>query len=219
MDLRKASDLDRFLQCYPRMTITPRRDSNLRLEGTFDFSAQAKESKQITDFYQLRIDISSAFPLVVPDVTEIGRKIPRDGKYHVNSDGTLCLGSPLRLKWKLSQKPTLIGFAANCLAPYLYAISHSLKYGGKFPFGELDHGRKGVVADYLALFSLRTEEEVRRTLFLLGMKKRIANKKPCPCGCGRRLGVCRFHYKINNFRKLAHRAWFRAHERDLGTKM
>jgi hypothetical protein len=90
-----------------------------------------------------------------------------------------------------------------------------VKYG-IFPFGELDHGKQGVIADYLNLFGLSTEEQIEQALSLLGVKKRLANKKPCPCGCGKRLGTCRFHHRINDFRKVAARSWFKDHLNRMG---
>ncbi len=209
--------LRQFLIDYPGMSIVPSRGDGTILKGLFSFSAKPKDKIEISDSYQLQIAIPQSFPKEIPKITEIGHKIPREAKYHVNGDDTLCLGSALRVRQSLSQNPSIPGFTKNCLLPYLYAISHKLKYGGDFPFGELDHGEPGVIADYLNLFCLKEGSQVKQTLLLLGMKKRIANKKPCPCGCGKRLGACPFHYKVNNFRKLAYRSWFNAHAMNLGT--
>ena len=142
---------------------------------------------------------------------EICGKIPRNGKFHVNPDGTLCLGSPLRLLWKINSAPSLTGFIDTCLVPYLYAVSYKLKHGGDFVFGELDHGVQGIVEDYSVILGLKEREQIKRAIQLLGMKKRIANKKPCPCGCGKRLGICPFHKKLNEFRQKIPVAWFKAH--------
>ncbi len=199
------------------MSIAPSRGHETVLKGVFLFSAQPKGKREITDSYSLKIVIPFSFPKDIPKVTETGRKIPRDGKHHINPNDTLCLGAPLRLRRNLAQHPTLIGFVKICLLPYLYAVSHKLKYGGPLPFGELDHGEKGVILDYLNLFGLKKPEQVKQTLLLLGMKKRIANKKPCPCDCGKRLGVCYFHYKVNKFRNIAPRSWFKAHVFNLGS--
>ena len=73
--------------------------------------------------------------------------------------------------------------------PYLYAVSKKLQYGGDFAFNELAHGELGIIADYCDLFGLKKREQVINVLELLGMKPRIANKKPCPCECGRRLSA------------------------------
>jgi hypothetical protein len=74
---------------------------------------------------------------------------------------------------------------------------------------------EGVIDDYAKLFGLQEREQVIRALDLLGMKRRIANKKPCPCGCGRRLGRCSFNVSLGKFRDWASRTWFRDHAAEL----
>jgi len=207
--------LDLFLRSYPRMSVAPIRDDSMVLSGIFNLKASSAGKPHITDSYELEIQIPSFFPKEPPSVIETAMKIPRDDKHHVNPDNTLCLGSPLRLRWKLSQYPSLVGFTDECLVPYLYGVSHKIKYG-VFPFGELDHGEPGVIDDYLDLFKLGTKEQVRQAILLLGMKRRRANKQTCPCGCGARLGTCVFHHKINEFRRLADRPWFRRHLNRMG---
>jgi len=208
--------LEEFLKDYPEMRIAPARNGSLILRGGFEFSVPRANRPHIADSYALKIEVPVSFPTVVPLVTETSNKISRDDKHHVNPDHTLCLGLPLRLLWKLKRAPTLVGFAEECLVPYLYSISHKLQYG-TFPFGELEHGKPGVISDYLDLFGLKSREQVLRALELLGMKKRLANKKPCPCGCGKRLGACRYHIKMAELRELASRPWFRQHLATLGS--
>ena len=93
--------------------------------------------------------------------------------------------------------------------PYLFAMSHKLQSGGPFAFDELQHGTKGILIDYADLFGLKTPEQARYALALLGMKKRRANKQPCPCDCGKRLGQCKFNARLRQFRQIASRGWFR----------
>ncbi len=216
MALGQIPEFDHFLQSYPGMSVAPLRGKYLILRGTFDFTASSPGRPKITDSYRLEIRWPLIFPKEVPSVLELARKIPQDGKHHVNHDGTLCLGAPLRLRWKLSQYPTLMGFTDECLIPFLYSISHKEQYG-TYPFGELEHGKPGVIADYLNLFGLTTEEQVVQTLMGLGTKKRLSNKRPCPCSCGKRLGVCRFHHKMNAFRKVVARSWFKSHLNKMGS--
>jgi hypothetical protein len=204
-----------FLKDYPGMSIGPSREGELILKGNFRFKANLRNGPVIEDSYTLEISITDRLPLVLPSVKETGNKIPRDGNHHVNPDHTLCLGSPLRLLGKINTKPNLIGFAENCLVPYLYAISHKIQNGGDFIFGELAHGEKGAIDDYIDLFGLKNREQVVNAINLLGIKKRLANKKPCPCGCGKRLGACSFHFKLNNFRKMAPKSWFSAHAKNI----
>lgn len=210
MAVVEISGLREFLRSYPKMAIRPSSGADLRLKGSFDFAAHHAKGGDIQDSFTLEIIVPSGFPRELPRVTETGGRIPRTGEYHINpTDNTLCLGSPLSLLIELSKKPTLEGFAENCLVPYLFGISHKQRTGDSLPFGELDHGVNGLFADYLQLFGLQTREQLIYAFRLLGMKKRRANKHPCPCGCGTRLGRCKFNLCLGEFRKIASRTWFR----------
>ncbi len=199
------------------MVVVPSRSTSLELKGNFSFTANPKGMNCITDSYQIKISVPREFPAAIPTVIETNKKIPRDGKHHVNSDGSLCLGSPLRLLQILSQNPCLVGFAEKCLVPYLYSVSKKIQSDGCFEFGELRHGKQGIIDDYMNLFGVSTQTQVMHTLKLIGMKRRVANKKTCPCNCTRRLGKCSFRRKINSLRKMAPRSWFKAQTRELET--
>lgn len=206
-----APGLGEFLEQYPGMAIHPCAMPGLQLRGTLSFHAQPPGKPEITDAYSLAIMVPPAFPASLPTVIESGGQIPRGEDYHVNPDDTLCLGSPLRLLLKLAKQPTLLGYADGCIVPYLYAISHKLRFGGPFVFDELDHGAPGALADYMDLFGVKQPAQARAIWTLLGMKERHANKKPCPCGCGQRLGRCGFRQRLREIRALASQTWFREH--------
>lgn len=211
MAVVETPGLREFLRDYPQMAIRPSAGHSLRLKGQFVFAAHHPKEGDIRDSFALEMIVPNGFPKELPRVTETGGRIPRTGEYHVNPmDSTLCLGSPLSLLIKLSKQPTLEGFAGNCLVPYLFAISHKLKNGGPLPFGELAHGVDGLFADYLLLFGLKTRDQLIYAFKLLGMKKRRANKLLCPCGCGIRLGRCKYNFRLREFRKVASRTWFRS---------
>jgi hypothetical protein len=192
------------------MVFRPRAGKLPVLRGRFAFSARHGDRGVVEDVFDLEIEIPDDFPGEVPVVTETGGRIPRQADYHVNNDGTFCLGSPLRLRQLLASAPTLTGFAGNSLVPYLFAQSQKLAGTGGFAFGELAHGLPGMLDDYVALFGVKKYWQAVETLRLLGLKKRRANKLLCPCGCQQRLGRCRFNTKLAEFRKVASRNWFRA---------
>lgn len=206
-----------FLKDYPGMAIGPSRGNDITINGIFKFRAAVMGLPEIEDSYSLSIAIPDKFPLQLPSVQEIGGKIPRDQKHHINPDDTLCLGSPLRLFKKLNNNnnPNVITFAEECLVPYLYAISYKIQNGGSFVFGELAHGQKGVIDDYVDLFGLQTREQVIYALRLLGVNKRLANKQVCPCKCGNRLGVCRFNKILNEYRRIAPASYYREQLRNI----
>lgn len=192
------------------MAIRPGAGPELRLKGQFRFCASHVSAGTIQDTYKIEIKVPEAFPRELPKVKEIGGRIPKELDYHINPrDGTLCLGSPLRLLLIISSEPTLSGFARHCLVPYLYAMSHRLRSGSALPFGELAHGPEGIIDDYQALLGVESPERIAYVLRLLGLKKRTANKFPCPCGCQFRVGRCQFNNRLRNLRKIADRGWFR----------
>ena len=201
--------LDDFLGDQPFISIQPSSGNPLLLEGDFRFCAAFEGQPEICDSYKLLIAIPRNFPKQIPSVTEIDGKIPRLPDYHVNGDGTLCLGSRIRLMIKLQTEPTVIGFSKSCIVPYLYAMSLKLTHGHEFIFGELRHGIRGEVHDCKELFGLENDSQVVPTLHCLLKKKRLANKMSCPCGCRRRLGKCEFNVTIRKFRNILPKAWLR----------
>jgi hypothetical protein len=205
-----ADQIRAFIDQHPGMALRPAGGGALNLVGTFRFTATSDRYPTITDAFQLQISIPPAFPRELPQVYETGGRIPKGGEYHVNPDGSLCLGSRLRLLWKLSKDPSLLGYAENCIVPYLFAISHKLTYGGPLPFGELAHGPRGEISDCAELFRVKSAYQVQMVIRYLAMKKRRANKLPCPCLCGRRLGKCQFNHRLRDFRIIASRSWFRS---------
>ncbi|MFC1684047.1 hypothetical protein ACFL0R_01065 [Pseudomonadota bacterium] len=212
----KLDGMSAFLTDYPGMSLQPTRNGDTKICGLFQFKAKGA-GEEIEDTFELEILLDSAFPCTIPKVRETAGSIPNTGDYHVNPDGTLCLGSPLRLKKALFDSPDLVSFAEKCLVPYLFSVSIKIRNGGKFITGELPHGTAGIIHDYMEMLGLNTIAKVAYALNLMGTKKRIANKKTCPCGCGLRLGRCPLHYRLNALRPAASRAWFRMHAQDIET--
>lgn len=201
--------LDEFLNDQPFISIRPSSGSPLLLEGDFRFCAEHEGHPRISDTYHLQISIPKEFPRQVPKVTEIGGKIPRINDFHVNDDGTLCLGSRIRLMARLQAEPTVRGYSKNCIVPYLYAMSLKLTHDQDFIFGELRHGVRGELDDYKELLGLKRNDQVVPALLCLLKKKRLANKMSCPCGCRRRLGKCKFNVTVRRFRNVLPKAWLR----------
>lgn len=193
--------LEGFLAEHPDMRVQPSPTGTLRLEGHLAFHADYDGGPPIHDAYRLRIDVPLSFPGDVPLVQELDGRIPRDIDHHVfPTSGDLCLGSPLRLQLVARAANDLVDFIWRGVVPYLYAASYREQTGGSYPFGELAHGRDGLLDDYAQIFGLATPEQAERALRLLAMKRRLANKQPCPCGCGKRLGVCQFNETIRALR-------------------
>lgn len=192
------------------MNLTPALGGITILDGLFEFRRTYQNRDLIHDGYELRITIPEKYPEVLPRFEELEGKIPRNSDYHVNPDGTLCLGSELRLLKQLKDTPDISLFIEKCLIPYLYAQSHKRIFGGDFVFGELQHGVLGIFEDCEHLFHLKGKDAVVYALELLGKKKRKANKCICPCGCRRKLRQCITHSRLNEFRRILQRSNYKS---------
>jgi hypothetical protein len=206
--------LDELLRAYPGMSLRPVINGQVRFAGTLSFSAEATGLERIDDEYELEFAIPQEFPRELPFVREVTGRINKD--FHTNADGSLCLGSPVRQHLELTKAPTLPGFVKTCVIPFLYGFSYREKHG-RLPFGELDHGMKGIRKDFATLFGVKDEKAAEQMVRLAGTKKRDANKHPCPCGSGRRLGKCH-NRRVNTLRKQLGRTWFREQYRWLTGK-
>jgi hypothetical protein len=204
-----AIGINEFLRDNPEMSVKKLTNICLVIAGNYRCIAYHEKGGDTDLNYNLQIEIQAAFPKAIPIVREISHLIPRDKKHHVNRDyinkkDSLCLGSRIRILQTISRNPTVTGFVEKCVVPFLYSAKK-----GKFVFGELAHYYEGIVEDYEDIFDISGSQNVLMILNCLSKKKRIANKLSCPCGCGKKLGKCPFHFKINENRHLASRFSFK----------
>jgi hypothetical protein len=185
--------------------------SDLLVAGRLDFNAEMPGKARISDSYEIEIRIPEAFPRKIPVVFETRGRIPL--QYHHLQDASLCLGSETRLRFMLSGGLSIVAFVERCVIPYLYRYSH-LKTYGEAPFGDLAHGVDGIKEDLRLLIGHGPELDVLAFVRLLGMRKRLANKKRCPCGSGDRVGQCH-NRSLNLLRQRLGRQWFRIVEQQL----
>lgn len=205
------TQVEALLEAWPRLRRKPcHRDGAWVLEGPVDFHLEPAGLPLIVDSYTLRLEIPFDDQDVLPNVFEIGGRIPRQTDEHVfEKTGALCLGSPLRLRLKLGRVPDLVRFVDETVIPFLYAASWRRQGGHGFPFDELAHGGQGLIDDYRDLLGLEDAQAIAEALQCLGSKPRLANKLPCPCACGRRLGRCPYRFSLNSLRPTANRRSFR----------
>lgn len=192
------------------MRLTEYEDERAVIEGEYYLNAQMDGYEAIQETFKLRVIFPPRYPRSLPQVTEIGNRIPRNLDYHTYDDGTFCLGSEIKLKSILFEHPSITDFIQRILDPFLYAISYKLRYDF-YPFGDLDHGEDGLIDDYQRIFNVPDKASVLQVLRALGKRKREANKVLCPCGCGGRVGKCDYRFDLQRWRRLERRRWFRTH--------
>ena len=196
--------VDELLRKYPELRLQPAADDDTIIAGILEFSAQSRGQKHISDRYEISISVPPNFPRSIPLVRETARRIPAD--FHKLVTGHMCLGSPTRLRLILSETPSLVSFVERCIVPYLYGYS-IVESGGVLPFGELSHGTRGLRDDLASMMGIDDDLVLLGFVRLLSIKKRRANKLPCPCGTGMRVGKCH-NRKLNTLRDKLGRKWF-----------
>lgn len=191
---------------YPDLRLAPANDGLTRIVGPIRFSAQPRDLERIDDEYEIEILIPPKFPNHLPIVREINGRIAA-AYTHRNRDTTLCLGSPTALRLRIVDGQPLLSYIERCIIPTLYGHSFFERHG-VLPFGELKHGIAGIREDLAALFGVDNHELALDFVRLAALRKRVANKRPCGCRSGTRLGRCH-HRRVNDLRRRLHRQWFR----------
>lgn len=211
--LPSTDDMQAFIQAYPGMAVLPALGNEVVFKGRFEFKGSLPGAQDVTDAYDLRIEVLE-YPEHLPRVFEIGGRIPRNIDEHVFPNGRLCLGSDLRQRITIGAQLDLVRFADRCIVPYLYATTRR-RSEGRFVLGELAHGTPGLFDDYQDIFGIGNRAGVLAALRVLATKPSSADKHPCPCGCGRRLIQCQFRNRINEVRRIATRKCFQEMEATL----
>ena len=204
VEVLERADVASALEAHPRLRLLPG-VRPVTVAGKLDIHVQAPGYAAIADCFAVKM-VLNGYPEVPPSVWSTDGRISTS--FHSLSDGSFCLGSPLRLRLRLGRSYTLGEFIEWCVIPYLYGFAHQQAHG-TLPFGELAHGQPGLVKDYERLFDVVGTPAVLIMITLLGMRRRDANKRPCPCGSGQRLGRC--HNKLaNRLRNKLGRRWCRS---------
>lgn len=211
MDLEQHG-IGALFRIHPGLRLAPSPDDSIRIVGRLRFNRTFPGKEAIDDNYELKISVPSGFPNAVPLVWESGGRIPQE--WHRNPGMSLCLGTPTAIRLRTLEVGTMDKFVEVLVVPYLYQHSYYENYG-EMPFGELDHGIKGVLRDFQDRFAVGDENAARGMVFLASLRRRVANKWPCPCGVGMRLGRCWHRWKVNAFRKAAGRGWSRVQFREI----
>jgi len=177
--------VDDLLTAYGDLRIVPVPDGPTKITGILSFEASAQDRGTIRDAYGLEIAVPDNFPRSLPAVTETAGRIPKS--FHMNPDGTLCLGSPTRLRLALSGRPSLERFVTKCVVPYLYGHAYFEKHG-LMPFSELRHGESGILQDLASIYGAPSDASVVGFVRLTALSKRVANKLPVRAEVGVALG-------------------------------
>jgi len=170
---------------FPGLGLHVRDDGYAVVAGMLGFNTSYGEYA-IQDEYLVKIVIPSDYPDTLPRAFEIGGKIPKD--FHMMTDRSLCLGSPLEMALKFSETPSLLGFVERLLIPYLFSYACWEKFK-VMPFGERAHGSAGILQSYQDLFGTSDIVATMNLLRMLADDSYLGHTL-CPCNTGKKLRNC-----------------------------
>lgn len=179
--MRQLTDLERAVQ-------EKQPDLRLVMEGdrpSFRGSFQLANDGAVFDRFSVRITFPDG-PLKPPRIEEIGGRIPRHIDRHVFANGAICTEVPelTLLRGRYSLVSYLDGPVRN------YFLGQILvELGQKWPFGEWDHGKPGLLQAYGEVLGVTDEQQIRGFLHCLGHKK-VKGHWNCPCRSGKRIRDC-----------------------------
>ncbi len=182
-----AWHLSDALHRHPALALLPTESSDVVIAGELRCCRVGPGDVLVDETYAVTIDVPRSFPRALPRVVETEGRVPAE--FHVNPDGSLCLGSPIAQRLAIEDAPTVGAFIDRVLIPFLYGHAFYTRFR-VMPFGELPHGAPGIEHDVRRLFHLPSGTDAEAFLWLASLKRRHANKKPCPCHSGRRVGRC-----------------------------
>ncbi len=201
-------DIKDFLLKYPKMELLPCIDEKFVFEGIIESTAKYKDFEELYFSYKIKIEILNNFPDSLPNYFMIDKNVKIDIENHIQSNKLICLGVPLQLMLELKNTSSLCMYTQHVLILYLYGLTYKIKYG-KFPFAEVKHYLPGLIEEYKELLGLNNIESIITAFKLLGMKRGKANLQKCPCGCNLRYGKCDFRFRLEEYRNLTTRKWYR----------
>lgn len=166
---------------YPDLRLVARNGHAL-LSGSFPIYHDGDEID--------RFLIEVSFPAGIhrlPSIREIGGRIPKDSDHHVNAGtGDICADIPELIL--LRGQPTLVEYLDGPVRNFF--LSQIIVESGKpWPFGQWNHGKKGLLEAYGELLGVTGERPIKEYLDYVARKK-VKAHWPCPCGSTRRLRDC-----------------------------
>lgn len=168
---------------YPDLTATVEGDL-VFIRGPFLLLDEAAE----VDRYDIVLELPLDFPEGVPSLREVGGRIPRHAKHHVNHDGTACLFVSGERWCYWPRGSSLTQFLNGPVRSYL--LGQALVEAGRpWPFGERSHGAQGVLEAYGDMIGASDPVIIARYIQALTRMK-LRRHRPCPCGSSRPLRDC-----------------------------
>lgn len=181
-------NLEEIKKDYPGLRLQSWNGDFAVYQGTLTFTANYQGHGLIDGAFDVEIKFPINGGRVAPTVKEVSGRIPRRPEFHINSDGTMCLGAPFEVRRRYLQDRSLRAFINQQLVPFLYGCSIKLRYN-YWPYEELAHGGQGIIEYYQKLLDAETDLAVIELLKVLS-DGGFENNTLCACGSKKPFKKC-----------------------------
>lgn len=185
-----------FLEKNHKFKVMETKEGKVELVGKVVLNHKNKDSNiKLYKELNIRIKIDENYPQVLPKAYDEEEVLSRN--YHINGDGSLCLGTDIDIRIKLMNDYSLENWVEKLVMPFIYSSEYYTRYG-ESPFGERSHGTLGILESFKELFDLENDKQAyflivqlsrRKYRRIFDFNKKIKNKK-CPCGSGKNIYSC-----------------------------
>ena len=182
-----SDEIDELREIHKDLKNIEQREHETVLGGLLAFEASANGLETMSDCFEVELRVPQGYPQRLPVVLEKVGRIRMDYD-HVNSGGTLCLGTPVEERRIFLQQPTLLGFVNNLVVPFPYGYCYWNKHG-EHPFGEQKHGAEGILQHYVDVLGLDSKDVAASVVCYL-YEHGYRGHRPCPCGSCRVVREC-----------------------------
>lgn len=187
---------------------------DLRLVGRVVFTSGGTDDRPMLECdYGVKIIVHRSFPRSLPRVYSTDGQISKD--YHTYpSSEHLCIGAPIELREILLQDPTLRGYVAGALVPYLYRHRYTIECDPEGPPGwkDLEHGTRGLLQYYGDKLGVSNYGACVALLHQAGMTQQKRGRRVrCPCGSGMTLFECHYERMLALRRSVGREAVWKAY--------
>ncbi len=157
------------------------------IQGRFDVYHQ----DNFYDRYSIRIELADNHPISLPQVFEIGGRVPTTAARHVYEEGGYaCLFVPFERFKYWPDSRNMSSFLGGPVNSYFYSQSFYDQHG-YYPFGERSHNLSGVIESIKDISGMNSSSKVYAAIDLIS-KTQMKGHWDCPCNSGKNLKNCHF---------------------------
>lgn len=162
-------------------------DVSFILEGMYAYCVQYNDMI-FQGERNIKLIIPKKYPIDEP--TLFLEKVPAEME-HIYSDGSCCVASIGEIYLFLSNNPPVIEFVERFVNSFIFSLEWFIKYGN-YPFGEREHGYKGLLDYYLTDWSL-TESQYWDMVIMV-YNETYRGHASCLCGSKKKMRDCHGKY-------------------------